>query len=235
MRCFWHASRLQRDRAQTVLAQGLQQWRQGLQHHRAPSLISRRVAIVHEQYVSRCQTLGKAVEHRGCIARPGVVGAACPTGQSEATPSQYGIQEWVAQASHCTEKQGCSASYVLQGLLGVVYLPSHATGTVSGKTMGVRVGMVLDQMAASNDFLRQCRMLAHSFGDAKETGTLSGGFQQIKYPWGHFRVWSVIERERNLAARNGCGRQAGKVGTQQISAGQKACNGCDHMVCQYNT
>ena len=79
----------------------------------------------------------------------------------------------------------------------------------------MRIAVILDAVAAGDDFAAQFGMRPGAVADAEETGLGAGGIELVEDARGDFRVGAVVDGQGDFAAFDGGGRQARQVGTEQ--------------------
>src|SRR5262245_65923633 len=90
--------------------------------------------------------------------------------------------------------------------------------TVSRKSDGVAIAVVFDAVAAAHDVPDDLWIRCGLVSDAEEAGLRFIAIQQIENPRRNRRVGTIIEGERDLAARYGRRRQTLEVGPEQGAA-----------------
>lgn len=82
--------------------------------------------------------------------------------------------------------------------------------------------MVLNYVAAFDDFSREFGMCAHVFAHAKECRLRVVFVQLIEHPRRDGRVWPIVERERDFIGGGKRIRQARDIRPQQTAAWPQA-------------
>src|SRR5258706_11209148 len=78
--------------------------------------------------------------------------------------------------------------------------------------------VVLDGVATARDLAAELRVLRGLARDAEERGPRAVCVEDVEHAWRDIGIGTVIERERDLVARDGGARKAREVGAEPRAA-----------------
>src|SRR6266853_4881134 len=145
---------------------GIQQARKDFEDHRHPCRRACGIAVVQRQNVSTAKVAGESAEDHVGAAFAGVESASGPAYKLQTPTRQHRFEEHVAQPRRRTKEPRGFAGERTKGLLPMVHVDSDSARPERGEVARMTLAVVLDCVAATDDFAAEFRKAQCLLADA---------------------------------------------------------------------